>query len=450
MGILAIGLILGQVPPSVSFEEKILSTIPEGTVVNDIQFSPDGRQVAYWVKAGNQVYVQVNREKGPVVDAVLDPPRFGPDGRTVYYRARSGGKAFLLWGGRREPAFDQVGVPVLSPDGKKAAYAASNGHAWLVVIGNQRYGGNLHHAGIPLFDRTGSHWAVPVRTGRSEGGLAFTKEYMIVDGRPGPEFDKIEGAAFSPSGVVAYRVRIGINVGVDEQCSMVVGTQRRGNYAFLGPPRFTADGRLVHTAGSGSKRFVVVDGVPGEEFDSVSEPVFSPDGRSIAYVASRGGESFVVVDGRRLEPFPMVQDPVFSPDGRKVAYPAFRDNKWRVVTGDQLGDPFDLVGAPVWSPDSRKTAHAAVWNNLHVMVVGGVRSVPYEFVGPPAWSPDGARAAFVARIRNSLLLVLQFKPGEEVYDEVYGAPVFSPDGRKVALGVRKGRDLIWKVLVVRD
>jgi len=455
MGVLAIVLGLFPALPQASFEDKLLSTIPEGTDAGEFLFSPDGRFVTYRVRAGNKGFVMLNKEKGPEFTNVLDAPRFAQDGRTVYYRAQSG-KVCVVVGRRQEPLYEEVGEPVLSPDGRKVAYSASNGRTWVAIIGSTRYGGDLHYAGTPVFNSIGTSWAVPVRVAKDASGKIIasgvasrTKEIMVVDGKPGEEFDKIEDPVFAPgSGVVAYRARIGIDVGVNEQWCMVVGTKRGDTSPVLGRPRYTADGRLVYTLGSEGKFWVVVDGRRSEEYDSVSDPVFSPDGRSIAYAATKGGKSFIVMDGKRLPEYAGVQDPVISPDGRKAAYAAAQGGKWVMVAGDKPGSPMDFIGPAVWSPDSAQVAHMAQWNNFAVMVVGGARTELFESVGTPAWSPDGSRAAHSARKLKAVYMVISHRRSDEVFDEIYGTPVFSPDGRKVAFGARKGRDLLWRVLPV--
>jgi hypothetical protein len=76
------------------------------------------------------------------------------------------------------------------------------------------------------------------------------------------------------------------------------------------------------------RRCVAVDGAEGRDYDWVgSAPVFSLDGRHVAFVAERrrasgeGFESLLVVDGAEASAYPWVRgDPVFALDGRRVAY----------------------------------------------------------------------------------------------------------------------------------
>ena len=53
---------------------------------------------------------------------------------------------------------------------------------------------------------------------------------------------------------------------------------------------------MAYVAEKGGKRFIVLDGQPGTEYDVVGTPVFSPDGKRLAYAARKGEKWFVVVD----------------------------------------------------------------------------------------------------------------------------------------------------------
>src|SRR5436190_23162772 len=58
--------------------------------------------------------------------------------------------------------------------------------------------------------------------------------------------------------------------------------------------------RLGFIARRGNKEFAVVDGIPTEEFDSISSPLtFSYDYRSVVFVARIGRGQDAVLHGRR-------------------------------------------------------------------------------------------------------------------------------------------------------
>jgi len=102
----------------------------------------------------------------------------------------------------------------------------------------------------------------------------------------------------------------------------------------------------------GKPEFAVVDGIPGEEFDSISSSLtFSPDSRNVAYLARNGSEQFAVINGLRGEPYDLVQAPTFSPNSARFAYAApmlvlclrVAGKRWPVWEGALWA--FSLIGA---------------------------------------------------------------------------------------------------------
>jgi Tol biopolymer transport system component len=94
----------------------------------------------------------------------------------------------------------------------------------------------------------------------------------------------------------------------------------------------------------------------------------------------------------------VLEDPVFSPDGKRVAFRAMWKYKWIVAVDDGKGEIFDAVGVPVWSPDSARVAYAAQKDGKWFMVAGYRRLEAFdEVLTPPVWSPDGKKVAFGAR-----------------------------------------------------
>jgi hypothetical protein len=53
---------------------------------------------------------------------------------------------------------------------------------------------------------------------------------------------------------------------------------------------------MAYAAAVGNSWMVVADGVEGKRYDRVRPPVFSPDGRHLAYQAVRGTARLIVVD----------------------------------------------------------------------------------------------------------------------------------------------------------
>mgnify|MGYP001609907779 FL=1 len=77
--------------PEVSFEDKLLATVPEGMELApySIEFSANGKAVAYSAKKGGKMFVVVGDKKGEEFDLILSPV-FSADGKKVAYGARKG------------------------------------------------------------------------------------------------------------------------------------------------------------------------------------------------------------------------------------------------------------------------------------------------------------------------------------------------------------------------
>ncbi len=245
---------------------------------------------------------------------------------------------------------------------------------------------------------------------------------------------------------------------------------------------------LAYVVQRAGKLFVVADGVQHKAYDWISEdtPVFSPDGRRMAYVAMAQAEDkgpFPVVDGVELKQFfaagmylrfsqdgrrlayaaahraeegqCVVVDEVagkeydgigkdslrFSPDGRRFAYGSRRGNKWCMVIDCQEQKAYDGLGTSlIFSPDSQRWAyvgeqHRGLWRmrrKMDCVVVDGVESGYYDgtALGSPIFSPDSKRVAYGASRHNAMFAVVDGKE-EQAYERLEFL-TFSPDSRKLA------------------
>ena len=246
---------------------------------------------------------------------------------------------------------------------------------------------------------------------------------------------------------------------------------------------YTADGRIRTRAVAGGAAdeipFTAKVELPGERYDkkehdfddrgfrrleSVLTPQLSPNGKKVAFVALNdvwlmkiGGKPKRVTDDDYME-----VDPVFSPDGRQLAYSSDRrgteDIYVRSLRSGQERRVTALDGAEVsasWSPDGRSLAFQDQAGTTSVLDLasGAVRTLVPSLFGPgrPTWSADSSTVAFAAvrpysqRFREGVshILTVDVATGRQTYQapgdrhaslSTRGddGPVWSPDGRSLA------------------
>ena len=233
-------------------------------------------------------------------------------------------------------------------------------------------------------------------------------------------------------------------------------------------------GLLVAPAfGIGDRLLALIQGAPARP--EVQSPVWSPDGRRIAFVSRRDGKALYVMnaDGsglRRVARVKQLATPTWSPDGRRIVFQGRRDGHSGavyVVNADGSGQRTlaRRGNAPAWSPDGRRIAFV-IAAKLYVVNADGsghrtlTRLRGGGDVASLAWSPDGRKLLFL--VEHSFMhaprcdfcsrLYVLNADGSGLRDLTQklgmsrgpGAgpasdPVWSPNGRKIAFVRRNTR-----------
>ena len=323
----------------------------------------------------------------------------------------------------------------------------------------------------------GTHVAYVIKAGE--------KFIVVFDGKDSAEYDQVRGLTVSSDGKhVAYAaMREGTWV-------IVLDGKETERYAAASGPAFSADGKhFAFCAGQDAGRVLaVVDGATRTQYVAVGQepPVFSPDGRRVAYEARSGGGgapritmrdpnrpatpnepapswtsdegkeydvgggtsaprlNFLVVDERKGERCNDVRFTTFSPDGKHVAYAVLFGKLWFIVVDEKkVTEFYEDVTPPVFSPDARCFAFAGM-NEKKWTVVGPRKDdKKYDGVRSLRFSPDGKHFAFAAIEGRTWSIDCDGKKGP-AFDEI-GAIVFSMDSGHLAYAARKGG--AWTMVV---
>jgi len=377
--------------PAISFEVTSVSLGKpvSGFREESLVVSPDGKRIAY---AAGDFAREDLRPDGPRLRMVAVPER------TVK----------VVVDGVEGAGYDGVGVPVFSPDGEHVAYCAVLKTAPMfetVVVDGARSKacntmGPCGAVGEPVFSRDGRH--VAYRAWRWKLFTQSQKWRVVLDGSEGDGYERMTDPVFSPDGTrVAYIVRQG-------KKTLLISdgqTTPAGSDEPVGLPAFSHDGkRIGYIARRGGRSLVVVDGVEGPAYDWIERLVFSPDGR-LAYAARRGQTALIVVEsGRReeLSPYSDVGDPVFSPDGRRIAYWAQDGTNVRVVADGVAGRPYDEIGKILFGPDGEHFAFEARLGSQWRLVVDGVEGPEYSLVRGFPSVPMASAPTLAGRDRRQL------------------------------------------------
>jgi hypothetical protein len=265
------------------------------------------------------------------------------------------------------------------------------------------------------------------------------------------------------------------------------------NSTYDSSPAWSPDGKwIVYTAEDGQGINLMLLNVATGESTALTrgvlwnlDPVFTPDGKRLAYVRNEPDKQFHVfvmpleggVPGQPVrltephdfgrarlyfEPFDWHIQPTFSPDGREMILISNRDITlgsgaiWRAPAEPNAMAKARMIHReetlfrtkPQWSADGKRILYSShrgsQYNNLYVLPVDG--GEPYQLTFgafdhfDPAWSPDGEWIAYIANEHGvSDLRVLRTFGGEEKPQRIVRRIHRRPMGRLEVLLREEGR-----------
>ncbi len=441
------------------------------------KLSPDGRWVAYSADVGGNTDVYVVPALGgeprrltwhPGADVVQG---WTPDGRRVVFASGRATDAptpvprfwtVALEGGPETPMpMPRAYQGKISPDGRRLAYRMAN--SWDEERRHYRGGQNrpvwvldLQTMAVETVPWTDSKELDPVWVGNDQvyflsdrDGVqnvwaysTASKQVRELTHYRGRDLD-VKSLDATPNAVVFEQGGVVHEMDPGTGREHVVPITAAGDFAWMMPQWKDVSGRVTALAISPTGRRAAVEArgeiftIPAEKGDARNltraggsaerDPVWSPDGRSVAYFGDKSGEYRLYIapqDGvsppREIAlPNPThYYTPAWSPDGRRIAY---TDADFRIWSLDVASGKATVVDQdtylvprrelePVWSPDGRWLAYAKRLPSLFRAVVvanvetGEKRQITDGLADAvaPAWDASGKYLWFLASTNYAL------------------------------------------------
>ena len=278
---------------------------------------------------------------------------------------REGGQAWVVHDGKAGLRYRdvQLGYPGFSPDGKRLAYVAidAKGANFVVLDGK------------PLGRYEGIGWGVfsPDSKRLAYTALRKGRQVVVCDGKEGKAYHEVFYPLFSPdSKSLAYWTRAANQKVVRVVWDEKVVARITGDPQFVFSPDSrqlawgTYQGDVYRCAKAATK---IATG-----HDRAGKPVFSPDGKHLAYAAGENLVWSVYVDGRAL-------GGSYDPEGVLDRY--FRDGSRTEMHLGSHRPAFSADGRHVFFQGTRGKSER---NRKQFIVVDGVEGPAHDAV----WIPD--------------------------------------------------------------
>lgn len=333
-----------------------------GGEFEQLDFSPDGRHLAYTAYNGEQWVVVHDGKASPGFDHV-QLPTFSRDSKHWVFAGRRGERWSLMVDGKVKAEHDYIEAYGFLPDGSLQYVSVDDGR-WTLIRSGRKKGSSYDEISQAAVSSDGQHCAYAARTGE--------KWRAVCDGKEGALYDNVQHLTLSPSGrrcayaagtgnwvydsYWRYNRFDGSFVAVLDGRELLGGIDGHDVEHFMFSPDET---HVYYTIGKiGENTIVAVDTTAAPPVYGLHRLVRAKAADRIAYgIYERDSRDFVVFGGQRLGPYEDFGDLGLTADGEHLAATVKQGGKWRVMIDGKLQEHgFDRMSWLRWAPDQRSVA----------------------------------------------------------------------------------------------
>lgn len=432
---------------SQNFIRKIATISDEHiTGIENLIFSSDGKQYAYLTKdnKGKKVFV-INGEINEGDNGVefYSDPVLGPDKKEILYEIAN--KEATV----QDPKIISIREHTVAPNGKSSAK--------VIALKDPDREKRIYEFYEQAFKEG--------FTGHIFEDSLYSKT-VEVNGKRGKLYGFASKPIFSPDST-----KFAYSAAEDRQNYLVTNNQELPTNGSAYNLVFSPDSEKLMYAlqedNMANKNYIVIDGQKQSGlYKRVEDLLFSPDGRSIAFIAEEEPlnnnytyeflRHFVVVNGREGKRYNSIGRPVFSPDSNRVAYVAWQKDKAATVVVD---DREDNVFYSDLNMSTGTSYLKSLEQGIYTDYISVQQSNPSLLAFSLTFSPDSQKIAYVGNLEYDIVsrydivsysddtrtpasfgFVVVNNKAERLYGFV-SQPVFSPNSKILAYKAKYIDDL---------